>query len=289
MERGRAMRVARDAGGLADFRGGVFVPTMGALHEGHAALIRAARERAGPAGRVVVSVFVNPTQFNDPADYERYPRTLDADAALCEEAGAGCLFAPERDAVYPPGAPATAPALPPVATEPGLEDRFRPGHFAGVCLVVRRLFDLVRPSVAVFGEKDWQQAAVVKAMAARDTPEIEIATWPTVRESDGLAMSSRNRFLTPRDRRAALSLSAALRAAGAERSPADAEAAMRRVLAGAGVRVEYAAVRRAESLLPFAAPASPRAAGDPPGRALIAGVVGAVRLIDNAAWPGGHG
>ncbi len=288
MERPRSMRVARDAEGLAGLAGGVFVPTMGALHEGHASLIRAARARAGGSLPVVVSVFVNPTQFNDPADYERYPRTLDADAALCGAAGADCVFSPPTEVVYPPGAPALVPALPPEATEPGLEDRFRPGHFAGVCRVVRRLFDLVRPSVAIFGEKDWQQAAVVRAMAARDTPWVEILTGPTVREADGLALSSRNRFLTAEDRRAALSLGAALRTAGRERSPADAEAAMRRVLTGAGVTVEYAAVRRADSLLPFADPASPRAGGDPPGRALIAGLAGAVRLIDNAAWPGGQ-
>ncbi|MEZ6234154.1 MAG: pantoate--beta-alanine ligase [Phycisphaerales bacterium] len=149
--------------------GAAFVPTMGALHEGHAALVRQAagiaHERALPG--VAVSVFVNPTQFDDPRDYERYPKTLDADVALSAAAGATAIIAPEIQAVYPTPESRRPPGesdLPRVATAPGLEDAYRPGHFSGVVMVVARLFSLVRPSVAVFGEKDWQQLQVVSAM-----------------------------------------------------------------------------------------------------------------------------
>jgi pantoate--beta-alanine ligase len=164
--------VAQDNTALAAFRaahprGSGFVPTMGALHEGHAELIRRAatiaRERGLAAG-CSVSIFVNPTQFDDKKDFDRYPQTLAADLALCEAAGAACVYAPRVLDIYPPDAPIPVPALPGVATSPQLEDAFRPGHFAGVCQVVARLFDLVRPAIAVFGEKDWQQLQVVGPM-----------------------------------------------------------------------------------------------------------------------------
>lgn len=258
----------------------VFVPTMGALHAGHGELVRRAKVISDDRGLggVVVSVFVNPTQFNEQADFTRYPRTLEADAKLADAFGAGWVFAPEVSAVYPSGLAAGIPNLPRSATEPGLEDLHRPGHFAGVCQVVRRLFELVRPKVVVFGEKDWQQLAVVREMTAMLAMPIEIVGVETVREPDGLAMSSRNVFLTHDDRPRALAISRALRAAAMERSPEAAEASMTRELRGVGLDAEYAVVRDAATL--GALSTSSRA-----GRALIAARVGKVRLIDNAPWP----
>lgn len=274
------MRVVHRASELT-LAGGVVVPTMGALHDGHATLIRRARAVADQRGLpgVVVTVFVNPTQFNEKSDFERYPRTLDADAETCRAAGADVVFAPAVDEVYPPGREVAVPRLPAVATEPGLEDAHRPGHFAGVCQVVKRLFELTRPSAAVFGEKDWQQLQVVKAMVAQEGMGIEIIGEPTVREADGLAMSSRNRFLKPEERAAALALSRALRAAGLHETPERAEEAMHAELAaaGPGAATEYAVVRDAQTLLAWRP--------GRPGRALIAARVGAVRLIDNEVWP----
>jgi pantoate--beta-alanine ligase len=142
---------------LAFTEGCVLVPTMGALHEGHAALVRQARgiaDRRGAGCRVVATIFVNPTQFNEASDFEKYPRTLEADLALCQSCGADAVLVPDRAVIYPPHEPVPVPALPPVADGPGLEDAFRPGHFAGVCQVVARLFELTRPAVGIFGEKD---------------------------------------------------------------------------------------------------------------------------------------
>lgn len=259
----------------------VVVPTMGALHEGHAALVRAgarvAAERSISRGCVVTN-FVNPTQFNEKSDFDRYPRTLDADAAICEAAGAAAVFAPSVEEVYPPGQTVPAPPLPDVAVRPGLEDAHRPGHFAGVCQVVRRLFELTRPSAAIFGEKDWQQLQVVRAMTAQENLSIEIVGMPTIRERTGLAMSSRNVFLGAADRVRALAISRALAQVSRHDDIASAERSMRDVLAEQGITPEYAVVRDAATLL---APASPPSA---PRRALIAARVGPVRLIDNAAW-----
>ncbi len=276
------MRIVTTADALRDELGGracAFVPTMGALHNGHATLVRrgaAIASREGLAGGCVVSIFVNPTQFNDPADLTRYPRTPDADARVCRDADASLIFAPTPDEVYPPGRPVMTPPLPPVAAGPGLEDSSRPGHFAGVCQVVLRLFDLVTPHVAVFGEKDWQQLQTVRALARVHAPGLRIEAGETVREADGLAMSSRNRFLTAEDRARALAISRALRASQRAGSPASAEAVMREELALAGIHPEYAVVRDAETLLEWTP--------GRPGRALIAARVGAVRLIDNAPW-----
>lgn len=252
---------------------------MGALHEGHAALIRRgvslARERS-LAGGCVVWIFVNPTQFNDKSDLERYPRTLEADAAMCREAGATFVYAPPVEEVYPPGNPTPVPTLPAVATEPGLEDRFRPGHFAGVCQVVLRMFRLVEPVAAVFGEKDWQQLQVVTAMTAAENLPIEIVPHATIRESDGLALSSRNRFLSPDDRVRGLAISRALRACQSARTPDDAEQIMRAELAKEGITTpDYATVVNARTLVRSA---------EGPWRALITARVGSVRLLDNAAW-----
>ncbi len=270
------MRVATTEAEALDCAGCVLAPTMGALHAGHAALIRQAVTIA--RGRnVVVSVFVNPTQFNDPSDLARYPRNLEADIELAREAGASCVFAPSEEVVYPRTGPVEIPELPEVATAPGLEDRWRPGHFAGVAQVVARLFTLLGPSIAMFGEKDWQQLQVVRALAAARFPGLEILPVKTVREASGLAMSSRNARLGAAERARAGAVSRALCEACAEGSAAMAEGRMHRVLEAAGLVVEYAVARD---------PASLRELGEGAreGRALIAARCGEIRLIDNAPW-----
>jgi pantoate--beta-alanine ligase len=255
-----------------------FVPTMGALHEGHASLIRKAVEVAKDrnlADGCVVSIFVNPTQFNEQADFTRYPKTIEADLSLCEAAGASVVYAPSVEDVYPTDEGVEVPPLPAVATRPSLEDALRPGHFAGVCQVVKRLFDLVRPLAAVFGEKDWQQLQVIRAMTRDLRYPIDIIAGETIREQGGLAMSSRNVFLSPEDRQHALAISQALCESWSAKTPADAERLMRSELEKRGLAVEYAVVRHAESL-------EPAASG--PHRALIAARMGSVRLIDNSEW-----
>lgn len=269
--------------------GNAFVPTMGALHEGHAALVRQAaaiaRDRNLPG--VSVSIFVNPTQFDDPRDYERYPKTLDADVALCAAAGATAVIAPEVAAVYPTPESRRKPdehELPRVATAPHLEDAHRPGHFAGVVLVVSRLFEMVAPSVSVFGEKDWQQLQVVRAMAEAQGGVIEIVPGETIREADGLAMSSRNRFLAPPERARARAISQSLAAAGACADADEAERIMDRMLREAGIVPDYAVIRDAQSL-ERTRPALARDAAPAQWRAIITGRLGSVRLLDNAPWP----
>lgn len=274
--RAEVQRRGREAG-----LGGVLVPTMGALHEGHAALIARGAEIAGAralAGGCTVSIFVNPTQFNDSADYARYPRTLEADLEICRAAGAAAVFAPKPEVVYPKNQITPVPPLPAVATRPGLEDAFRPGHFAGVCQVVMRLFTLLEPSTAVFGEKDWQQLCVVRDMTRDAGLPIDVAPFSTVRAQGGLALSSRNRFLSPPELKAALAIPRAIDAAARLSDPAAAEESMRRVLFEGNLRVEYAAVRDARTLL---APRPER-----PGRALVAAWSGSTRLIDNGPWMG---
>jgi pantoate--beta-alanine ligase len=258
---------------------GVFVPTMGALHAGHSALVVRAAELAAQRGLsagCIASIFVNPTQFNDPADFQRYPKTLDADLEACRVAGARAVFCPSVSDIYPSGALPEALPLPSVATEPGLEDRFRPGHFAGVCQVVHRLFDLVRPAAAVFGEKDWQQLQVISAMTRERRLGVEIVPHQTIREPDGLAMSSRNRFLGAEDRRRGLALRRALLAARLAKTPEEAETLMCAELAKDGItEPDYAVVRDAQTLLPSTAG---------PWRALITARIGSVRLLDNLSW-----
>lgn len=255
-----------------------FVPTMGALHAGHVALIHRAAEIGTSAGApVVVSIFVNPTQFGPSEDFSRYPRMLDADVAAAVSAGATIIFAPEVETMYPPNKPVPVPVLPVVATEPKLEDAHRPTHFAGVCQVVARLFDLVQPAAAVFGEKDYQQLLVVTAMVAQERgrwPGLQIIAHPTVRESDGLAMSSRNAYLKPEDRERAVGLITALKAAGMADDPASAEHTMLQILTMHGLQIDYAVVRNAATLRPVAAYGHPM-------RGLIAARLGKVRLIDN--------
>ncbi|MER5601644.1 pantoate--beta-alanine ligase, partial [Streptomyces sp. NPDC002265] len=182
--------------------------TMGALHEGHATLIRTARELAGPDGEVVVTVFVNPLQFGAGEDLDRYPRTLEADLKLAEQAGADVVFAPSVEEVYPGGEPQVRIGAGPMGER--LEGATRPGHFDGMLTVVGKLLHLTRPDVALFGQKDAQQLALVRRMVRDLNFGIEIVGVPTVREEDGLALSSRNRYLSPGERRTALALSQAL-------------------------------------------------------------------------------
>ncbi|MGY1600828.1 pantoate--beta-alanine ligase [Geodermatophilus sp. SYSU D00815] len=250
----------------------VLVPTMGALHEGHRTLVRAAKRYGGS---VVVSVFVNPTQFGPGEDFDRYPRTWDADLAALAEEDADVVFHPGVDEVYPPGSVG-------VTVQPGplgavLEGAVRPGHFAGVLTVVAKLFGLVRPDVAVFGEKDYQQLTLIRAMARELALGVEVVGVPTVREDDGMALSSRNRYLSTEERARAATLSAALRA-GADAGPRGAGAvlaAAREVLAGAPQLVlDYL-----ELTDPDLGPAP--AAG--PARLLVAARAGSTRLIDNLA------
>jgi pantoate--beta-alanine ligase len=272
-----------EAGDLADLQACVLVPTMGALHEGHASLVR----RAAGAGRpVVVTVFVNPTQFGPGEDYARYPRTLESDLKIAQEAGAAAVFVPDAAAIYPKGleaarTEAAAWPLPPAATEPGLEDAARPGHFGGVCQVVARLFDLCRPSLACFGEKDFQQLRVIEQMVERAGGrwgDLRIQRCPTVRERDGLAMSSRNRYLAEDRRDSALGVYRALQMAMSAQRPATAEAIMHDTLQDHGFEVDYAVVRDAASLRPVTG-------FETPCRALIAARLPEVRLIDNMAMP----
>jgi pantoate--beta-alanine ligase len=256
----------------------VLVPTMGALHAGHLALLRAAGAAGGPAGSVIVSIFVNPLQFRPGEDLDRYPRTLDDDLAMCAQEGVRAVFAPSAAEMYPGGAPQ-------VTVDPGpvgrvFEGEFRPGFFGGVLTVVLKLFHLVRPDVAVFGEKDAQQLALVRRLVSDTDLGLTIEPVPTVRDSDGLATSSRNRYLSPGDREVALTLPRALRAGRAAAEEAGSAAA---ALAGAqevlgaepALAVDYVAVVDPGT---FAA-AGPGHAGS----ALIvaAATAGGTRLIDN--------
>jgi pantoate--beta-alanine ligase len=258
---------------LADLPGPVaLVPTMGALHEGHRTLVRVARARAAT---VVVSIFVNPTQFGPGEDFDRYPRTWGADLAAVADEGADVVFHPSVEEVHPPGAVG-------VTVDPGplgsvLEGAVRPGHFAGVLTVVAKLFGLVRPDLAFFGEKDYQQLTLVRALARELALPVEVVGVPTVREVDGLALSSRNRYLDPEQRAAAVTISAALRA-GAAAGPQGGDAvlaAARDVLDSRSDLVQDYLELTDTDLGP--APA----AG--PARLLVAVRAGSTRLLDNTA------
>lgn len=250
------------------------VPTMGALHEGHRSLIRAAR--AG-CGVVVVSIFVNPTQFGPTEDFAAYPRPLADDLAACRAEGADVAFCPEVGEMYSPAAATTVSVA--RLTE-GLCGAHRPGHFAGVTTIVAKLFNVVQPDVAYFGQKDAQQVIVLRKMVRDLMFPIEIVTCPIIREPDGLAMSSRNVYLSPAERIQALSLSRALefardRVAAGGRDPAPLVAEMREQIEGAGpCSIDYIEIVDADELKP-----KPRIEG----RCLIALAVrvGRTRLIDN--------
>jgi pantoate--beta-alanine ligase len=248
------------------------VPTMGALHEGHRALVRAAREHAAS---VVVSVFVNPTQFGPGEDFDRYPRTWDADLAALAEEGADLVFHPAVDDVYPPGSLGVTVAPGPLGTV--LEGAVRPGHFAGVLTVVAKLFGLVRPDLAVFGEKDYQQLTLIRGMARELALGVDVVGVPTVREDDGMALSSRNRYLTAEQRRAAATISAALRA-GAAAGPQGAEA----VLAAASAVLDAEPTLLQDYLELTDTDLGPAPAAGP-ARLLVAARAGSTRLLDNTA------
>jgi len=250
------------------------VPTMGALHEGHVALIAEARRRAK---RVVVSIFVNPIQFDRRDDFERYPQTLEDDAARCAAAGVDVIFAPSPRAMYPEG---FQTAVEVAALTVPLCGKTRPRHFRGVTTVVTKLFHAVRPHLAVFGEKDWQQLAVVRRMAADLDFGIEIVGVPTVREADGLALSSRNRRLSADEREAARCVPRALDAAAEMAATGETRPAMivgrveMEIAASPRARLEYAEVRDPETLEEVEEVTAPALLG-------VAVWVGDVRLIDN--------
>lgn len=258
----------------------VLVPTMGALHDGHRALLRHARRQAGADGSVVVSVFVNPLQFGAGTDLDSYPRPLAGDVSVCAEEGVDVVFAPLAEQMYP--------IKQEITVNPGpvgdvLEGTFRPGFFIGVLTVVLKIFNLVKPDAAVFGQKDAQQLFLVRRMVAELNLKVDIASVATVREPDGLAASSRNSYLSPAERLTALALSKALRAgtaAGADGSQA--------VLSAA--RAELAAAAEADpplltdylELVDPATFAVVDAGYAGAAQLLVAGTVGKTRLIDNA-------
>jgi pantoate--beta-alanine ligase len=251
-----------------------FVPTMGYLHEGHLSLVRESRRRADAT---VVSIFVNPTQFGPNEDLKKYPRDLDKDSAYLKKAGVDCLFYPDAAEIYPPGYRTYAEVE-------GLQDRLcgksRPGHFRGVATIVLKLFDIVGPDVAFFGAKDAQQVLIIKRMAADLDLDVEVVTCPLVREPDGLALSSRNAYLAPDERKAALSLSIGLRwaeraVAAGERDAAKLVAGIRAILEAEPLaRIDYVEAVDPETLEPVA---------ELRGEVLVALAVfiGSTRLIDN--------
>jgi pantoate--beta-alanine ligase len=250
------------------------VPTMGALHEGHLSLVRAARERADV---VVATIFVNPTQFGPSEDFGKYPRTLETDLRALANNGCDWVFVPQPAEIYPPGF--STFVEPPSVARP-LEGVCRPGHFRGVATVVLKLLEIVPADVACFGQKDYQQALVIRRMVEDLNLPVEIVTCPIVREPDGLAMSSRNRYLSPGERGQALALSRALKEAdrmvrSGERSVTAIEAAMRNILADSRIdKIDYTTVADAETLSEIS-----RIQGQ--AVALIACYVGTTRLIDN--------
>ncbi|MDR0976237.1 MAG: pantoate--beta-alanine ligase [Prevotellaceae bacterium] len=268
---------------IADFRteGRMvgFVPTMGALHEGHASLVR---RSVSENAATVVSIFVNPTQFNDAADLEKYPRTLEADSRLLEACGADILFAPTVTEMYPVPDDRTF-SYPPLDTV--MEGHFRPGHFNGVCQIVSKLFDAVRPDRAYFGEKDFQQLAIVRRMTRALHFPIEIVGCPIVREADGLAMSSRNARLSTKERKQALAISRALQASQAiygmhlgtvEQMEQLIESYITRE---SDLRLEYFSIVDADTLQPIDSWDDARSIVG-----CIAAYCGEVRLIDNIKY-----
>lgn len=247
------------------------VPTMGALHAGHAALLGVAR---ADCVSVVASIFVNPLQFGAGEDLDRYPRSLPADLAMCDGAGVDVVWVPSVADVYPRGMPEVTVSAGALADE--LEGASRPGHFAGVLTMVAKLFGLVRPDAAYFGEKDYQQQVMVRQMTADLELGVDVVTVPTVRDADGLAISSRNLYLSPADRQQALALSQALHA-GKQAAAGGAEA----VLAAA----RAAFTGRPDLTLGYVALRAPDLGPAPehgPARLLVAAGVGPTRLIDNA-------
>lgn len=281
------MRVVTSAAELSDAERGpghtALVMTMGALHEGHSELLRSARRAVGIDGTVIASIFVNPTQFGPGEDFDRYPRTLDEDLVRCESAGVDLVLTPTVTEVYgdPDGMPAGAVTVDPGPLGDILEGVTRPGHFRGVLTVVHKILSMTAPDAAYFGEKDYQQFVLVGRMIRDLSMGVRIVGVPTVREPDGLALSSRNRYLSSDERRLATTVPHALKTVAASLvDGVDAAVAAGRevVAATAGIALEYLAVTD-----PELGPAPTRG----PARALIAVRVGSTRLIDNVAcWVG---
>jgi pantoate--beta-alanine ligase len=277
--------LARTKAELAVVRAGlpgpvVLVPTMGALHSGHGTLLRAARALAGPDGSVVVSVFVNPLQFGPAEDLDRYPRTLDEDLAMCARERVSLVFAPSAAEMYPGGKPE-------VTVDPGpvgqaFEGQFRPGFFDGVLTVVLKLLHLTRPAVVVFGEKDAQQLALVRRMVSATDLGLTVESVPTARDADGLATSSRNRYLSAAERTVALALPRALRAGQAQAAQgalAVLSAAQEILAAEPALAVDYVAVVDPRTF------AAVRPGRGGPALLVAAARVGGTRLIDNVPVP----
>jgi pantoate--beta-alanine ligase len=266
-------QVARDARMKERVLG--LVPTMGALHEGHLSLVREAQKQCSP---VIVSIFVNPTQFGPNEDFKKYPRTFDADAATLENLRVDYIFAPPPEEIYPPGF-RTAVVVEGLGDV--LEGRVRPGHFRGVTTVVLKLFEIAQPRFAFFGRKDAQQARIIRQMAADLNLDAELVVCPIVREADGLALSSRNAYLKGAERQSATALYRSLDAvrcevAKGERDAAQLIAAMRRVFdAEQGVALDYAEIADADTFEPMVSLRKTC-------YALVAARMGATRLIDNA-------
>lgn len=256
----------------------VLVPTMGALHEGHLSLIRRARKLAGPKGKVVATIFVNPTQFGPKEDLSRYPRPLSRDKQLCKQTGVDMLFLPSAKEIYPEG---FETYIIPASMAEGLCGASRPGHFRGVCTVVAKLFNIICPQIAVFGQKDFQQLAVIRAMARDLNFPVKIVGAPTVREKDGLALSSRNQYLNEEERRQAPVIrQALLRARVVGGSPAKIrKSALQTIGTAPLARIDYLEVVDAGTLTPWTRKTK--------GPLLVAAAVffGKTRLIDNILIP----
>ena len=252
----------------------VLVPTMGALHKAHGELIRVARDAAGKDGEVVVSIFVNPLQFQPGGDYDRYPRPEKEDEKFCRNAGVDLLFRPPADEIY---ATDRSTFVEETSLSTTLEGKSRPGHFRGVCTVVAKLFNIFEPDAAVFGEKDFQQLAIIRRMVRDLNFNIDVIAVPTMREEDGLACSSRNEYLNGEERKQAAVLYRALLAAknSGEKSARDVVAVARRAINEAQLaRIDYVEVANAETLKPI------EIAG-PKSVLLLAVFFGKTRLIDN--------
>jgi pantoate--beta-alanine ligase len=257
------------------------VPTMGALHAGHISLVKAAQKRRA---KVITSIFVNPTQFAPTEDFSKYPRTFESDCAMLTEAGCDLVYAPAAAEIYPDGF--STGVIPAGPAKAGLEDSFRPTHFEGVATVVAKLFGQCRPDIALFGEKDYQQLQVITRMATDLDLGVNVIGAPTIREKDGLAMSSRNRYLSSVERDKAalipLALKTAIKAIRTGVSIDQAVQQAKTVLTDAGYEVDYVAVRDAGSLQPIEN-GSVDKLGDRSLRILVAAKIGKTRLIDNMA------
>ena len=272
----RRVRAMREACAAARAEGKIvgFVPTMGALHDGHLSLVRRVKAQAD---LTVVSIFVNPTQFGSSEDFERYPRDLARDAEVLAREGVNILFAPEPDEMYPPGATTFVEVA---GLSDKLEGKSRPGHFRGVATVVTKLFEIVAPHVAAFGQKDAQQALVIKTLVRDLMMSVEVFVLPTKREEDGLAMSSRNALLTPDERRAARAIPRSLEAARmaletGERDVSRILAAAKAILVEAPLlRIDYVELVDPERLEPVAKVQGAMLL-------VVAVFAGATRLIDN--------